>query len=169
MEIFSALAAVMHLGNVTFQQVDEASKVENPQVIELIAKILKVDAAALEKSLISRKIKVSKELVVADNTKLQAEDTRDAFSKYLYDKLFDFLIYRINQTLSTGAPSQAFIGVLDIFGFEMFDTNRFEQLCINFANEKLQRIFNNLLCSLFQNTLITTFFQWNKKNIKMMD
>ena len=150
-EIFKILASILHLGNLEFKMKnDEESCVANLDRLEIIAKLMRIDPAMLQNSLITRRIKVVNELVVAFNNKSQAEDGRDALSKYLYDKLFEYLIFRINKTLSTGNPSQAFIGVLDIFGFEIFETNRFEQLCINFANEKLQQHFNYHIFSMEQ-------------------
>ena len=75
----------------------------------------------------------------------QASDGRDALAKFLFDRMFEWLIYRINVELApkeAASKNFAFIGVLDIFGFEIFSVNRFEQLCINYANEKLQQHFN---------------------------
>ena len=71
-----------------------------------------------------------------------AEDNRAALAKAIYSKLFDRLVEQINIKLRSKEPPALHIGVLDIFGFEVFDTNHFEQLCINFANEKLQSHFN---------------------------
>ena len=76
---------------------------------------------------------------------LKAEDARDALAKIMYSRMFDWVVQRVNTTMYT--PGEKFIGVLDIFGFEAFAENSFEQLCINYANETLQQHFN-MVCAL---------------------
>ena len=74
---------------------------------------------------------------------------RDALAKDIYARLFDWIVARINESFTTSASQQKnFIGILDIFGFEFFDVNSFEQLCINYANERLQAQFNRHLFQL---------------------
>jgi myosin heavy subunit len=72
----------------------------------------------------------------------QASGSRDALAKAIYEKLFSWIVSMVNDSLASHKPSSAFIGILDIFGFEIFTINSFEQLCINYANEKLQSLFN---------------------------
>jgi myosin heavy subunit len=72
----------------------------------------------------------------------QASGSRDALAKAIYEKLFSWIVSMVNDSLASHKPSSAFIGILDIFGFEIFTVNSFEQLCINYANEKLQSLFN---------------------------
>ena len=109
----------------------------------------------LTKSLTMKLQIVGKERIESNLTKIEAQATRDAMAKSIYGRLFNWLVQRINQSISSnmqignGAalPQKAnnlkFIGLLDIFGFEIFDNNSFEQLCINYANEKLQQHFNS--------------------------
>jgi len=96
-----------------------------------------------QKRFVFRSIKTNEEIVTVPNTKVQAVDTRDALCKALYGRLFDWIVARINESFTSSASQQKnFIGILDIFGFEFFETNSFEQLCINYANEMLQNQFN---------------------------
>ena len=76
---------------------------------------------------------------------VQAQDSRDSLCKALYSCMFDWVIQQVNVSLKAATPAPYFVGILDIFGFEVFDTNRFEQLCINYANEKLQQHFNSVI------------------------
>jgi myosin heavy subunit len=144
--LLATLAGILHLGNLNFNASgDDASTLDgsSSELLDLCARILCVQRATLEKALLTRSITVMREVMNKPNTKQQAEDGRDALSKFLFDRMFEWLIYRINKALATDAKkAYAFIGVLDIFGFEIFSVNRFEQLCINYANEKLQQHFN---------------------------
>jgi hypothetical protein len=106
---------------------------------------------AISKGLCFRSIKTNEEIVIVPNTMLQASDARDALSKALYGRLFDWIVARINESFTSSASQQKnFIGILDIFGFEFFETNSFEQLCINYANEMLQNQFNAFVFQLEQ-------------------
>ncbi len=158
-----ALAGILHLGNVVFKG-DEKSSVMNKEVLAFAASLMEVDAAALEKGLICKNVSTGRDVVFKDNTASQAADTRDAFAKQLYGMMFSWLIGKINQALGaaaaavaaatgsvdTGKGTKRVIGVLDIFGFESFVLNSFEQLCINYCNEKLQGHFNQHIFMLEQ-------------------
>ena len=110
---------------------DDQADIRTPDEVELVARLLGCDKEELTQALLTTKITVAKDTVTKFKSKFKAQDDTDALSKYLYGKMFDFLLVRINKTLAPlmGAASQSFIGVLDIFGFEVFQTNRFEQLC----------------------------------------
>jgi len=143
--IMRTTVAVLNLGNVVFKPVTgkggvRASEIKDTQPVEAAADLLGVDTAALKKVLLNRSISVRRETSVIPLDPTTARDSCDSLAKGVYSKLFDYLVERINESLE-GRVSR-FIGVLDIFGFEIFENNSFEQLCINFANEKLQQHFN---------------------------
>jgi len=139
-------AAILHLGNVTFEPVDLAngvrgSKIANNAPLTLAAKFLDVSVEDLRKVLLTRSITVKGETSTIPLDPPAARFGCDSISKGVYSRFFDWLIARCNQALK-GDTSGKFVGVLDIFGFEIFDVNSFEQLCINYCNEKLQQLFN---------------------------
>jgi len=139
-------AAILHLGNVTFKADAQkggvtGSKVENDEPLALAAKFLDVNTEALRKVLAFRTIVVRTETNVIPLDPDAARAGCDSIAKGIYSRLFDWLVNRCNKAL-TGDTSGRFVGVLDIFGFEIFDVNSFEQLCINYCNEKLQQLFN---------------------------
>ncbi|KAG9343474.1 hypothetical protein JZ751_013640, partial [Albula glossodonta] len=149
-EIFKLLAAMLHLGNVNF----EGSISNNLETCDILtsdhfsmaAKLLEVEVKALEMSLTHRSFMTNRELVSKPLSSEQAMDGRDAFVKAIYGRMFVWIVEKINTAINK-SPSNgpAFdrqtIGLLDIFGFENFYKNSFEQLCINFANEQLQQFF----------------------------
>ena len=105
--------------------------------------MLGVKADELLKGFVKPRVKVGSEYVTKGQTVDQVGFAQSAMGKAVFDKMFKWLILRVNKTLDTDLPRQCFIGVLDIAGFEIFDLNTFEQLCINFTNEKLQQFFNH--------------------------
>ncbi|CAK9106539.1 Myosin-I heavy chain (Class VII unconventional myosin) (DdMVII) (DdM7) [Durusdinium trenchii] len=156
------LAAVLHLGNLTFDEHENGSgegqaSVRNDVVLAVCASLLGVGRGDLERCLISRAVGV-RSLVLKPYTRAEAENARDALAKAIYARLFDWLIERINVSMERCGSSQSdtfagvrqSIGVIDIFGFEIFELNSFEQLCINFCNEKLQLHFNQHIFELEQ-------------------
>jgi len=139
-------SAILHLGNVTFTGDAHpggvtGSKVASDKPLHLAAKFFDVDVEALRKVLQFRSIVVRTETSVIPLDPDAARAGCDSISKGVYSRLFDWLVGRCNKAL-TGDTSGKFVGVLDIFGFEIFDVNSFEQLCINYCNEKLQQLFN---------------------------
>jgi len=144
-EVQELVAAILALGNLTFgdEDNDAASYISEPDVCTLAASLLGTSASDMEAALLKATLKVSKtESYTIDQDPKKAVLGRDAFCKTIYQRLFDYLVVRINESLGTAlAPGLDFIGLLDVFGFEIFEVNSFEQLCINFANEKLQNFF----------------------------
>jgi len=141
------LAAILHLGNIQFQNQDEASGdgkavITNIIVLEFIADLMSVSVKNLERVLTMRSFGIHS-VIFKPFTADEASDARDALAKALYSLVFDWLIDQINKSLSVDCKAMLLsIGILDIFGFEMFENNSFEQFCINFCNEKLQEFFN---------------------------
>eukprot|EP00516_Mucochytrium_quahogii_P004899 CAMPEP_0203750560 /NCGR_PEP_ID=MMETSP0098-20131031/4778_1 /ASSEMBLY_ACC=CAM_ASM_000208 /TAXON_ID=96639 /ORGANISM=" , Strain NY0313808BC1" /LENGTH=1960 /DNA_ID=CAMNT_0050639919 /DNA_START=298 /DNA_END=6177 /DNA_ORIENTATION=+ len=160
------LAGVLHLGNLVFVQEDGASDdgqaiIENREVLDRCARFIGVSSDSLQRVLSSRSMGV-RSVIFKPYSKVEAQHARDALSKAIYGKLFEWLISRINDCLDVPAESSASdtiaIGVLDIFGFESFEVNSFEQLCINYCNEKLQLHFNSHIFQLEQD-------EYRKENI----
>jgi len=143
--IFDLVAAILHLGNASFvSDGGEGSRLssQGQACMKWIARLLQVDEKDLEFGLTHRSIEVRGTVTNIPLKPHDAKDSRDALSKSIYGQLFDWLVERVNKSLAGSPRPWAFIGLLDIFGFEIFEKNSFEQLCINFTNEKLQQIFN---------------------------
>ncbi|XP_025075687.1 myosin heavy chain, muscle isoform X20 [Pogonomyrmex barbatus] len=144
-DIYKITAAVMHMGGMKFKQRgrEEQAEADGTEEGERVAKLLGCDCADLYKNLLKPRIKVGNEFVTQGRNKDQVTYSVGAMSKAMFDRLFKWLVKKCNETLDTKQKRQHFIGVLDIAGFEIFDFNGFEQLCINFTNEKLQQFFNH--------------------------
>ncbi len=145
--IFKCLAAILHLGNITFaasKEVEGGSKATSPSDCRRIAMLLGLESEALEKSLCNKDAVVNGETLSIPLNVEKATDQRDSLAKFVYGKLFDYIVYRVNSSLFRGKHGPS-IGVLDIFGFEVFKVNSFEQLCINYCNERLQTFFNEII------------------------
>eukprot|EP01101_Sappina_pedata_P000699 TRINITY_DN10891_c0_g1_i2.p1 TRINITY_DN10891_c0_g1~~TRINITY_DN10891_c0_g1_i2.p1 ORF type:complete len:1456 (-),score=681.29 TRINITY_DN10891_c0_g1_i2:96-4436(-) len=145
---FDLVAAVLHLGALRFVEDGQGSKVENADILELAANLLQVPTFLLQQELTARQFQGSANRSTTYTIPLtpeQASDGRDALAQTIYGNLFNWLVVKINQSLASvdGDTTARTIGVLDIFGFEIFEKNSFEQLCINFTNEKLQQHFNS--------------------------
>ncbi|XP_045582192.1 myosin heavy chain, muscle [Procambarus clarkii] len=143
--VYKITAAVMHFGNMKFKQRgrEEQAEPDGTQVGDIIGKLLGVDGNDLYRNITKPKIKVGAEFVAKGMNVNQCSYSVGALAKALFDRVFKFLVAKCNKTLETGLKSSVFIGVLDIAGFEIFDFNSFEQICINFCNEKLQQFFNH--------------------------
>eukprot|EP01047_Picozoa_sp_COSAG01_P016406 COSAG01_NODE_840_length_13184_cov_18.465724_5_plen_1561_part_00 len=144
MSLFKIVAAILHLGNIEFEEDDEGnSGVSNDEVLENVGELLCADAELLETTLTFRNMQSGGRSIVVIPLKVQqAIETQEGLAKAAYSRTFDWVVERINQSVATDKPIKNSIGVLDIFGFEIFESNSFEQLCINLANEKLQSHFN---------------------------
>ncbi|XP_068105861.1 myosin-4-like [Hyperolius riggenbachi] len=143
--IYKLTGAVMHHGNLKFKQKqrEEQAEPDNTEVADKISYLMGLNSADLLKALCYPRVKVGNEFVTKGQTVPQVYNAVGALTKSVYEKLFLWMVTRINQQLDTKQPRQYFIGVLDIAGFEIFDFNSLEQLCINFTNEKLQQFFNH--------------------------
>uniref|UniRef100_A0A7N8Y3F7 Unconventional myosin-VIIa-like n=1 Tax=Mastacembelus armatus TaxID=205130 RepID=A0A7N8Y3F7_9TELE len=148
-EISKLLAAILHLGNVAFESTIvnnlEACDILTSSHFNMASQLLEVDTEALERNLTQRCFMTTRESVTKCLTSAQAVDGRDAFVKAIYGRLFIWIVDKINLAIykvpDDSSEVRQAIGLLDIFGFENFSKNSFEQLCINFANEQLQQFF----------------------------
>ncbi|CAG01352.1 unnamed protein product, partial [Tetraodon nigroviridis] len=149
MEIFRILAAILHLGNITIHASGRSSERSSVDVedrsLAVFSKLLGVEGPQMAHWLCHRRLAVGGELLVKPVSAQQAVEARDALAKHVYGQLFAWTVHRLNSALRTqrGKP-KSFTGVLDIYGFETFERNSFEQFCINYANEKLQQQFNRV-------------------------
>ncbi|XP_006635175.3 myosin heavy chain, fast skeletal muscle-like [Lepisosteus oculatus] len=143
--IYKLTGAVMHHGNMKFKQKqrEEQAEPDGTEVADKVAYLMGLNSADLLKALCYPRVKVGNEFVTKGQTVQQVNNSVGALAKSIYEKMFLWMVVRINQMLDTKQARQFFIGVLDIAGFEIFDFNSLEQLCINFTNEKLQQFFNH--------------------------
>ncbi|XP_069815195.1 myosin-IIIa isoform X2 [Dendropsophus ebraccatus] len=159
--VYSILAAILNVGNINFtsvaseHQIDK-SNISNPSVLENSASLLCIQPDELQDALTSHCVVTRGETIIRQNTVEKAADVRDAMSKALYGRLFSWIVNRINALLKPSSELSEeeagySIGILDIFGFENFKKNSFEQLCINIANEQIQFYFNQHIFAWEQN------------------
>ncbi|XP_058485351.1 unconventional myosin-Va isoform X2 [Solea solea] len=162
MGLFQVLAAILHLGNVEIKDRDSDSSVIAPNNRHLMAFCELVGVAYQDMShwLCHRKLKTTSETYIKPLPRLQATNARDALSKHIYAKLFNWIVEHVNKALITNIKQHSFIGVLDIYGFETFEINSFEQFCINYANEKLQQQFNMHVFKLEQEEYMREQIPW---------
>ncbi|XP_032583709.1 myosin heavy chain, muscle isoform X35 [Drosophila sechellia] len=146
-DVYKITAAVMHMGGMKFKQRGREEQAEQDGEEEggRVSKLFGCDTAELYKNLLKPRIKVGNEFVTQGRNVQQVTNSIGALCKGVFDRLFKWLVKKCNETLDTQQKRQHFIGVLDIAGFEIFEYNGFEQLCINFTNEKLQQFFNHIM------------------------
>ncbi|KAJ3259234.1 Myosin type-2 heavy chain 1 [Chytriomyces hyalinus] len=162
-EIFGICAAVLHIGNVKILTSgnDGSSIAENDPAVENCARLLGINKSDFIKWVTKKQTTVGREKYVKDLKSDLALVARDSVTKVIYTKLFDWLVKNINKSLKRDSTNdQNFIGVLDIYGFEHFAVNSFEQFCINYANEKLQQEFNSHVFRLEQEGYIKEAIDW---------
>ncbi|XP_063225515.1 myosin heavy chain, muscle isoform X40 [Bacillus rossius redtenbacheri] len=162
-DIYKITAAVMHMGGMKFKQRgrEEQAEADGMAEGERVAKLLGTSHEDLYKNLLKPRIKVGNEFVTQGRNKDQVSYSVGAMAKGMFDRLFKWLVKKCNETLDTKQKRQHFIGVLDIAGFEIFDFNGFEQLCINFTNEKLQQFFNHHMFVLEQEEYKREGIEWS--------
>lgn len=163
--ILSIVAAVLWLGQIEYKRssADQGDVVDRVP-IDQAAKLLGVSSDALKESILRPRVKAGKEFIRQSRTAVQAQDTTNALAKALYERLFGHIVAEINQLLSSHVPDAPCIGVLDIAGFEIFEQNSFEQLCINYTNEKLQQFFNHHMFVLEQDEYVKENVDWEYKD-----
>ncbi|KAK1152491.1 hypothetical protein AOXY_G31171 [Acipenser oxyrinchus oxyrinchus] len=169
-QIFSVLSAILYLGNVSYQKKssgrDEGLEVGPPEVLNTLSELLKVREEMLVEALTKRKTVTVNEKLILPYSLNEAITARDSMAKSLYSALFDWIVLRINHALLNKKDMEESvtclsIGVLDIFGFEDFETNSFEQFCINYANEQLQYYFNQHIFKLEQEEYQSEGISWH--------
>ncbi|XP_042262727.1 myosin heavy chain, fast skeletal muscle-like isoform X2 [Thunnus maccoyii] len=160
--IYKLTGAVMHHGNMKFKQKqrEEQAEPDGTEEADKIAYLMGLNSADLLKALCYPRVKVGNEFVTKGQTVPQVHNSVMALCKSVYEKMFLWMVVRINEMLDTKQPRQFFIGVLDIAGFEIFDFNSLEQLCINFTNEKLQQFFNHHMFVLEQEEYKKEGIEW---------
>ncbi|NXL39178.1 MYO1F protein, partial [Glaucidium brasilianum] len=163
--VLQIVAGILHLGNISFREEGNYARVENTDSLAFPAYLLGIDQERLNEKVTSRKMDSkwggrSESITVTLNVE-QAAYTRDALAKGLYARVFDFLVESINRAMQK--PHEEYsIGVLDIYGFEIFQKNGFEQFCINFVNEKLQQIFIELTLKAEQEEYVQEGIKWTQ-------
>ncbi|XP_072290994.1 myosin heavy chain, fast skeletal muscle-like [Eucyclogobius newberryi] len=152
MSIFKMTGAVLHHGNMKFKQKqrEEQAEPDGTEDADKVAYLLGLNSADMLKGLCYPRVKVGNEFVTKGQTVPQVMNAVPALAKSIYERMFLWMVIRINQMLDTKQQRNYYIGVLDIAGFEIFDYNSMEQLCINFTNEKLQQFFNHTMFVLEQ-------------------
>ena len=163
-QIFQILAALLHLGNVriTTTRTESSLNPDEPSLVRA-CQLLGIDATQFAKWTVKKQLITRGEKIMSNLTQQQATVVRDSVAKYIYSSLFDWLVAIINQGLATEevlSHANSFIGVLDIYGFEHFAKNSFEQFCINYANEKLQQEFNQHVFKLEQEEYLREQIDW---------
>ena len=162
-QIFRLLAALLHLGNVqiTAARSDSMISEDEPSVF-IASRMLGIEAFEFKKWITKKQITTRGEKIISNLSLAQATAVRDSVSKYIYSSLFDWLVMQMNTSLALGsqAVKKSMIGVLDIYGFERFKVNSYEQFCINYANERLQHEFNEHVFKLEQQEYMQEKIQW---------
>ncbi|XP_060747618.1 unconventional myosin-Vb isoform X1 [Tachysurus vachellii] len=163
MSIFKIIASILHLGNVDIvsERDGESCHINrNDSHLVHFCELLGIERDQMENWLCRRKLATATETYVKNMSCAQASNGRDALAKHIYAHLFDWIVEHINKALHTTSKQHSFIGVLDIYGFETFETNSFEQFCINYANEKLQQQFNSHVFKLEQEEYMKEQIPW---------
>ncbi|CAL5046962.1 unnamed protein product [Urochloa decumbens] len=164
--IFRVVAAILHIGNIEFSKgkevdssvlKDEKSKFH----LETTAELLMCNPGALEDALCKRVMVTPEEVIKRSLDPYNATISRDGLAKTIYSRLFDWLVDKINSSIGQDASSKCLIGVLDIYGFESFKSNSFEQFCINYTNEKLQQHFNQHVFKMEQEEYTKEQIDWS--------
>ncbi|KAI0666368.1 nonmuscle myosin heavy chain b [Trametes maxima] len=165
LDLFRIVAAVLHIGNIviTSTRSDDAL-MPDPSQAERVCHLLGIPLTEFTKAVLRPRVLAGREWVTQARTRQQALDELSALCKTLYEKSFGMLVDRINRALDRPSSKSTFIGVLDIAGFEIFDINGYEQLLINYTNEKLQQFFNHHMFVLEQEEYAREAIEWDYVN-----
>lgn len=177
-KIFRVLAALLHIGNIKVTGRGDAMLSDEDPGLLTASRLLGIDTMEFRKWIVRKQIITRSEKIVTNLSPTQSHVVKDSVAKYIYSNLFDWLVGIINDSLSAPDKNTVknFIGVLDIYGFEHFEKNSFEQFCINYANEKLQQQFNQHVFKLEQEEYMREKINWtfiefsdNQKCIEMIE
>uniref|UniRef100_A0A665WMH3 Myosin-9 n=1 Tax=Echeneis naucrates TaxID=173247 RepID=A0A665WMH3_ECHNA len=162
--MLKVVASVLQLGNMSFKKerhTDQASMPDNTAA-QKVCHLMGMNVTDFTRAILSPRIKVGRDYVQKAQTQEQAEFAVEALAKATYERMFRWLVMRINKALDkTKRQGASFIGILDIAGFEIFELNSFEQLCINYTNEKLQQLFNHTMFILEQEEYQREGIEWS--------
>uniref|UniRef100_A0A8C8AQX4 Myosin-9 n=1 Tax=Otus sunia TaxID=257818 RepID=A0A8C8AQX4_9STRI len=162
--LLKVISGVLQLGNIVFKKernTDQASMPDNTAA-QKVSHLLGINVTDFTRGILTPRIKVGRDYVQKAQTKEQADFAIEALAKATYERMFRWLVMRINKALDkTKRQGASFIGILDIAGFEIFELNSFEQLCINYTNEKLQQLFNHTMFILEQEEYQREGIEWN--------
>ncbi|OWA50174.1 Myosin heavy chain, muscle [Hypsibius exemplaris] len=161
-QVYALVAAVMNFGGMKFKQRprEEQAEADGTEYAEKVGHLCGINPQQLLIAITKPKVKVGTEIVTKGQNQSQCTNAVSALAKALFNRLFLWLVIRVNVTLETKQARLFFIGVLDIAGFEIFDSNGFEQICINFTNEKLQQFFNHHMFVLEQEEYKREGIEW---------
>nr|XP_055065680.1 myosin-10 isoform X4 [Misgurnus anguillicaudatus] len=162
--MLKVISAVLQFGNITFNKEKNTDQASMPDdtAAQKLCHLLGISVLEFSRAILTPRIKVGREYVQKAQTKQQADFAVEALAKATYERLFRWLVHRINRALDRRQRQGAsFIGILDIAGFEIFQLNSFEQLCINYTNEKLQQLFNHTMFVLEQEEYQREGIEWN--------
>ncbi|CAJ1390719.1 unnamed protein product [Effrenium voratum] len=167
--VFQIVAAVLHLGDMQFEEGDDGSVLPDGALTDKICELLKVSKADFTTTFQHKTLEdpFTKKIIHMPQDPTSSSNTRHSMAKHLYSRLFDWLVWRINLSAAGKGggggrkENTKKIGILDIYGFEVFEWNSFEQLCINFANEKLQQHFNSHMFTLEQQLYNEEGISWS--------
>ena len=164
-DLFRIIAAILHIGNIVVSSTrgDDAS-LADPSQAERVCHLLGIPLSEFTKAVLRPRVLAGREWVTQARTRRQAIDELSALCKTLYEKSFGALVERINRALDRPSSKSTFIGVLDIAGFEIFDKNGYEQLLINYTNERLQQFFNHHMFILEQEEYAREGIHWDYVN-----
>ncbi|XP_061883034.1 myosin-9-like isoform X2 [Entelurus aequoreus] len=162
--LLKVVSAVLQLGNMTFKKERHSDQASMPDdtAAQKVSHLLGINVTDFTRAILSPRIKVGRDYVQKAQTQEQAEFAVEALAKASYERMFRWLVMRINKALDkTKRQGASFIGILDIAGFEIFELNSFEQLCINYTNEKLQQLFNHTMFILEQEEYQREGIDWS--------
>lgn len=164
-QLFKILAALLHIGSIEVKKTRNDSSLSSDEPnLQIACDLLGIDAYGFSKWITKKQITTRSEKIVSNLSFNQAIVARDSVAKFIFSALFDWLVENINTVLCNPEVSNqvsSFIGVLDIYGFEHFEKNSFEQFCINYANEKLQQEFNQHVFKLEQEEYMNEQIEWS--------
>uniref|UniRef100_A0A8C1P214 Myosin, heavy chain 9a, non-muscle n=1 Tax=Cyprinus carpio TaxID=7962 RepID=A0A8C1P214_CYPCA len=162
--LLKVVSAVLQLGNMSFKKERNSDQASMPDdtAAQKVCHLLGMNVTDFTRAILMPRIKVGRDYVQKAQTQEQAEFAVEALAKAMYERLFRWLVMRINKALDkTKRQGASFLGILDIAGFEIFELNSFEQLCINYTNEKLQQLFNHTMFILEQEEYQREGIEWS--------